>query len=185
MLAKERLRVTQVRRPAARPAYDAPLVQKYRHAVSFREREGQCKQLLQQGAVHLNALPASPRAARGRVVMLVRVGVNVGGVTLWRSQREVISVFGSGAPKIRAEIGDWVRLKRSGEIVEGQLISIDGGRFRVRIFDDGSCLWRAFADFTLPGEDAPKTAIVTEPQTANAAAAQSAQPADRMSTYED
>ena len=73
MLAKERLRVTQVRRPAARPAYDAPLVQKYRHAVSFREREGQCKQLLQQGAVHLNALPASPRAARGRVVMIVRV----------------------------------------------------------------------------------------------------------------
>ena len=99
-----------------------------------------------------------------------RVGVTVNGTTLWRGVTDLKSVYGAGPPKQRAEIGDWVRLKKGDEVAEGQLVLITGGRFRVRLLD-GSSLWRGLSDLTLPGEDAPSTPVYDGEESFDAATA--------------
>ena len=99
----------------------------------------------------------------GKVTSLTggRVGISVeGGSTLWRTTQDLRSVFGAGPPKTHAEVGDWVRIEKTGGgHMEGQIVASDGGRFRIQIFG-GTSLWRAFQALTLPSEDAPRTPVI-------------------------
>ena len=109
-----------------------------------------------------------------------RLGVKLfAGRNVWRESSEVKLLFGSGAPRKVAAIGDWVRTATieqgsmtapHTESAIGQVLAIDGRRLKVSLAD-GNIVWRNTDACVLPSEDAPGTNVMHGAGTATATGA--------------